>query len=336
MDAELKYIIKTTVERTGIDFSVKRLTVSDGAEYGKLVQDPAMNKTTFRFAYKGEDYSASISGADKVAANYAYLLSGLLENTGSADIALNMNEYLKKIILGDCSRLQVQKFHVKFNVPDVPCYVFCISYPTASQQDVMNLLESYSANTLDTAIDTEDGCFAFVKLADGPSEAEYQSPGEFAEYLYQSLFEELGVTVNIGVGTLVRHLSDAHQSYRQASDALKMSKLLNSKGQVHSYKEFVLLKMLEDIPRAKLNEYLEILSGDEGKAIFGDPDMINTAEEFLENSLNVSETARELYMHRNTLIYRLDKIEKATGLNIKNFSDAVTFRLITILRRVLG
>ena len=62
---------------------------------------------------------------------------------------------------------------------------------------------------------------------------------------------------------------------------------------------------------------------------------INTAEEFLENSLNVSETSRKLYLHRNTLTYRLDKIERATGLNIRKFSDAVTFRLITILSKLV-
>ena len=63
--------------------------------------------------------------------------------------------------------------------------------------------------------------------------------------------------------------------------------------------------------------------------------MLNTAEEFLESSLNTSETSRKLYLHRNTLTYRLDKIEKATGLNIRKFSDAVTFRLITVLAKLV-
>ena len=64
--------------------------------------------------------------------------------------------------------------------------------------------------------------------------------------------------------------------------------------------------------------------------------MLSTAEEFLQSSLNVSETSRNLYMHRNTLLYRLDKIEKATGLNIRSFSDAVSFRVLTVIHRLLG
>ena len=63
--------------------------------------------------------------------------------------------------------------------------------------------------------------------------------------------------------------------------------------------------------------------------------MINTAEEFLENTLNASETSKKLYLHRNTLTYRLDKIERSTGLNIRRFSDAMTFRLITYLYKLL-
>ena len=92
--------------------------------------------------------------------------------------------------------------------------------------------------------------------------------------------------------------------------------------------------MLEDLPKFTRGEYLETLMDSGAREIFDDEEMVNTAEEFLENSLNVSETSRKLYLHRNTLTYRLDKIERATGLNIRKFSDAVTFRLITVLSKL--
>ena len=98
----------------------------------------------------------------------------------------------------------------------------------------------------------------------------------------------------------------------------------------------MLIKMLEDIPESKLAEYLTDLTDENFKEIFEDEEMLNTAEEFLRSSLNVSETSRNLYMHRNTLLYRLDKIEKATGLNIRSFSDAVSFRVLTVIHRLLG
>ena len=114
-----------------------------------------------------------------------------------------------------------------------------------------------------------------------------------------------------------------------------MRNAIDSKGDIHSFKEYVLIKMLEDLPKYKLNENLATLLDSDARDIFSDEEMINTAEEFLENSLNVSETSRKLYLHRNTLAYRLDKIEKSTGLNIRKFSDAVTFRLITILSKLV-
>ena len=82
-----------------------------------------------------------------------------------------------------------------------------------------------------------------------------------------------------------------------------------------------------------MNYYNVLVDGD-AKSIFSDADMLGTAEKFLENNLNVSETARKLYMHRNTLTYRLDKIERATGLDIRNFSDAITFRLCGLLYKI--
>ena len=338
MDNELKYIVKSIVEKTGIEFAVRAIGKEDLQKFasGKVYVNADVNKTVFRFSFRGTDYIASIVGADKTSANYAYLISSLIESSAGADLALGLNEYLKKIVMGDCGKLQVQKFHVKFNVPDIACYSLVIEVPEGTEADVMNVIESYTSNSLDTPFVGDDNRIVFIKFIDVPSDMEYQSPGEFAEYLSQSVFEEIGATVSIGVGSVTRHLVDVHNSYQQAITALKMSEIFNSKGSVHTYKEYMLIRMLEEIPRAKLKEYLDILSGEDSEEVFDDPDMLNTAEEFLENSLNVSETSRNLFMHRNTLIYRLDKIEKATGLNIKNFSDAMTFRLITILHKILG
>ena len=94
--------------------------------------------------------------------------------------------------------------------------------------------------------------------------------------------------------------------------------------------------MLEELPSAKISAYFDMLADADAKRLFADEDMMNTAEEFLNDNLNVSETARKIYMHRNTLTYRLDKIARATGLDIRNFSDAVTFRINTVLYKMIN
>ena len=332
MDGELNYIIKTVIEKTGIEFRVSapaKERPRESADRGAIITRGG--KTYFQFSFKGGEYLAEIKGDDRAAYNYAYLLHNLLENLGSGDISLGFTEYLKKILLGECGKLQVQKFHVKFSVPDIPCCAMVISYPKKFKEETFTLLEGYAGNMLDTAVDTEDEYFVLVKFLQ-PAD---QPMSEYADFLAQSFVDELGFSVKIGVGTVAPHLSELNSSYRQALSALEMSEVFKSSGAVHSYKEYVLIKMLEEIPRGKLEEYFSVLTGNEADSVFDDPDMMNTAEEFLENSLNVSETARKLYMHRNTLIYRLDKIEKATGLNVRNFSDAFTFRLVTMLAKLL-
>ena len=93
--------------------------------------------------------------------------------------------------------------------------------------------------------------------------------------------------------------------------------------------------MVEELSPHKQEEYCAELMDEAAREVFEDKELLSTAEEFLLSSLNVSETSRNLYMHRNTLSYRLDKIEKATGLNVRYFSDAVSFRVLSILYQLL-
>ena len=225
----------------------------------------------------------------------------------------------------------MQTYAIKYSVPESPCFALAVSSDLKAGE-LMSFLTQYAGEEADTAVAVTGKDCAFIKFMD--EDTEYQSSADFANFLARSLLEEVGVKVRIGVGGTVRHFEEIASSYRQANTALRMSGIFNSGGEVHTYREFVLVKMLEDLPEAKLGEYLSILLDGEAKELLKDEDMVNTAEEFLENNLNVSETARNLYMHRNTLMYRLDKIERVMGLNLRNFSDAVTFRVITILYKL--
>lgn len=137
------------------------------------------------------------------------------------------------------------------------------------------------------------------------------------------------------MGCEVNSFSEIASSYTQAVTAVKLSEIFHSKGEVHSYREYLLVTMLEDLPQVKIKEYMAQFRISNAAEVFSDPDLISTAEQFLENDLNISETSRALFLHRNTLMYRLDKIKRITGLDLKDFSDAVTFRVISILYKLL-
>ncbi len=350
MEQEILNLLKEVKNKTGIDVDVFSSTFKFVAStrdsvnivpptdlnFKETYSDAVNKKTYFKFRYKNSSLLGCIDGNGNTEKNYAVFITSFLEMLSSKDASISKNEYLKNIVLGDCSRLQIQKYMRKYMIGDVACYVLVISTLTSHTEEILNFLDTYTNNQLDSAVVVDDMSCALVKFVDNNNENEYQSANAFAQMLADSLMDELNIGVNIGVGGTVKNLLDVNTSYQQAASVLRMSTVFESKGNVHTYKEYILVKILEDIPKFKLTEYLDVLLDPEAKTVFSDEDMVNTAEEFLNNSLNVSETSRSLFMHRNTLMYRLDKIDRATGLNLRYFPDAVTFKLMTILCKILG
>ena len=290
--------------------------------------------TFFRFSFRTAGYIGALDGATQTEKNYAALLPAYIESFADREAELSKTEYLKRILLGECSSLGVYKYATKFSVRGASCFALVLRVPKM-MEETLAIVQQYGGNSLDTAVQMSEETCTLVKFIDR-TENEYRSSVDYAEFLAQSLKEELGLSVEVGVGPTVRELKDVAQSYARAENALRYADVFEERGNVHSYREFILVKMLEDLPETKLADYLADLTDDSFRELFEDEEMLNTAEEFLRSSLNVSETSRNLYMHRNTLLYRLDKIEKATGLNIRSFSDAVSFRVLTVIHRLLG
>lgn len=335
---ELEKIVAEITEKLQIQLS---FYPENGKAYGVPTCDKQFENITddgsytfFRFSFKNAGYIGVLSGTDKEQYNLATLLPYYIESSVDRETELSKTEHLKKILLGECSTLGVYKYATKYSVRGSACFTLVLRVPKM-MKETLAVIEQYGGNTLDTAVQMSEQTCALVKFLDR-SDNEYQSSVDYAEFLAQSLKEELGIDVAVGVGSTVHELKDVAQSYMRAENALRYADVFEAKGNVHSYREFILVKMLEDVPETKLNEYLTDLTDESFRELFEDEEMLSTAEEFLRSSLNVSETSRNLYMHRNTLLYRLDKIEKATGLNIRSFSDAVSFRVMTVIHRLLG
>ena len=346
MDSELTIILKQIKNKTGIDIDAYAETMKFSAstrdevdwvlpsesDFSEVFSDIKNDKTFFYFRFRNANLIGSIPGSGETEKKYAYLIMALLDSTSADDDNLSRGEQLKSIILGDYTRQQVRKFIRKYSVPDVKCYMLVITSGDGKTDIVGAGLNKYLSGEHDSIVFTEDASCSLVKFITDPDEP---TPEKLAHIIADD-FEEAGVSVKIGVSEVVDNLIEINNAYVQATTALRLASVNLSKGPVHAYREYILVKMLEDMPKFKLSEYLSVLEKDGAKAVFNDPDMLSTALAFLENDLNVSSTSRELYMHRNTLIYRIDKIERETGLNIQKFSDAVTFRLISILKNLLS
>ena len=346
MDSELTIILKMIKQKTGLDIDVFSeglkftATTREVADFrapsvpkmAEVFADEAIGKTFFSFRFRNAGLTGSIDGTGVAERNYAFLITSFLEGDSDKEDNVGHGEQLRRIVLGDYSRQQIQKFMHRFSVPEDRCFALVIKSEEGRSDKVVEFLTRYLTNDNDAVVLTEDMCCTFVKFI-GKAEI---SPIVYASGIVEAIKSELGITLDVGVSAIAANLTEINNAYVQATNALRMSKTYNSKTRVHSYKEYMLVKVLEDIPKFKLSEYIDMLITPEAKAVFRDEDMLVTAETFFEKDLNVSETARALYMHRNTLIYRLDKIERETGLDIKKFSDALNFKMLAIMLKIVS
>lgn len=310
--AELGKILENIREKTGTNV---RLTPRGGDE------------TQFTVDYCGCRQTAFLDGTGAETERLARLIAYTIAEADSYRLFSDKTESLKNVLLGEGGSGFLYRCMTKFRIPDAPCYAMEI-LPEKRLDETVAHIGSCISDTGDAVIPMDDTKCAVVRFSEGES-------GEFAQFLSQSLFEELGVRASIGIGGEVQSFTEIARSYAQAATAIRMSNLFHSRFEVHSYQEFLLVRMLEEVPVEKLKEYARQYRLHETAEMFEDEELSNTAEEFLESDLNLSETARKTFMHRNTLTYRLDKIERMTGLDIRKFSDAVTLRVMTILYKLL-
>ena len=147
-----------------------------------------------------------------------------------------------------------------------------------------------------------------------------------ATTIEEALREDGESRVFVGIGTLALHLRDLAKSYKEAQIAIEVGKVFDTERYVINYENLGIGRLIYQLPlplcKMFIKEIFEAKSPDDF-----DEETLTTINKFFENSLNVSETSRQLYIHRNTLVYRLDKLQKSTGLDLRVFEDAITFKI---------
>jgi len=138
----------------------------------------------------------------------------------------------------------------------------------------------------------------------------------------------------IGLGNIVSHIKDISKSLREAQVALSIGRMFDSTKNVFSYAHLGIGRLIYQLPTTLCELFLKEVFGDSLPEEL-DNETLDTIERFFEHSLNVSETARKLFIHRNTLVYRLDKIQKITGLDLRMFDDAITFKVAVMVKKYL-
>jgi len=208
---------------------------------------------------------------------------------------------------------------------DVKRVVFIIE--TKNEKDV-NALETvrslFSTKTKDfiTAVEKKN----IILVKELKANETYEDMEKTAKTLLDMLNTEAMTKVHIAYGTIVDEIKDVSRSYKEAKMALDVGKIFYSGRNVIAYSNLGIGRLIYQLPMPLCKMFIKEIFDGKSPDDFDDETLV-TINKFFENSLNVSETSRQLYIHRNTLVYRLDKLQKSTNLDLRVFEDAITFKI---------
>ena len=163
---------------------------------------------------------------------------------------------------------------------------------------------------------------------------DYAQVGQTADAIRDTLNTEAMTDVRVAAGTVIRDISQVSRSYKEARMALNVGKIFYSAERVHLYNRLGIGRLIYQLPESLCRMFIKEAFTKQQPDTF-DEETLQTINMFFDNSLNVSETARQLFVHRNTLVYRLEKLQKSTGLDIRNFDDALTFKIALMVENYL-
>lgn len=244
------------------------------------------------------------------------------------------DNFIKNLLLDNLLLVDIynraKKLHIETDVKRV---VYIIE--TKHEKDV-NALETvrslFATKTKDfiTAVDEKN--IILVKEVK-PTET-YADLERTANMVLDMLNTEAMTKVHIAYGTIVGEIKEVSRSYKEAKMALDVGKIFYSNKNVIAYNNLGIGRLIYQLPIPLCKMFIrEVFDGKSPDEF--DEETLTTINKFFENSLNVSETSRQLYIHRNTLVYRLDKLEKSTGLDLRVFEDAITFKIALMVAKYM-
>ena len=219
-------------------------------------------------------------------------------------------------------------------VTDAPRAVLLVRQLGKADVAAMESLQSmFPDRQRDFVISVSETDIAVVKEL--PQSFDDRYVEETAETIEQKLSEELNLKTVIGIGTVARHLRELADRYKEAQIAIDVGKVFDTEKTIINYENLGIGRLIYQLPTTLCEMFLsEVFKKNPIDSL--DPETLYTINKFFENNLNVSETSRKLFVHRNTLVYRLEKIKKLTGLDLREFDHAIVFKVALMVKKYLN
>ena len=281
------------------------------------------------------EYIVFIEGEDNFAEKMATVLAVSLSNIKNLyDEKYDKSSFIKNIILDNIlpSDIYIKSKELRFNAEETRV-VFLIKFHSKSDVLSFDMVQNiFPDKNKDYVISTGEQDIVLVKEIK-PS-TDIKEIEKVAKGIADTLNSEFYTKVSIGIGTVVDNIKDLARSYKEAQVALEVGKVFDTEKNIISYENLGIGRLIYQLPTTLCEMFLQEVFKN-GSLDSLDRETLMTIQCFFENNLNVSETSRKLFVHRNTLVYRLEKIRKLTGLDLREFDHAITFKVALMVKRYL-
>ena len=256
------------------------------------------------------------------------------------------NNFMQNILLGNMLVVDMYNKAQKLHIEQAERVVFVIELEGKKDATAIELVKNlFAAKTRDFVTEVDEQSIVLIKdtrsssspislvslmsivlIKDTREMGEDEDLVSLASMIVDNMHAEAMVRVRVGYGNRVNNLQDIAKSYQEAKMALEVGKIFYAEKETIAYRYLGIGRLIYQLPMSLCEMFIHEVFGDEIPDVFNE-ETTTTIQKFFENNLNISETARQLYVHRNTLVYRLERLEKVIGLDIRKFDDAMTFKI---------
>ena len=281
------------------------------------------------------EYTVFVEGNDSLAEKYASILAVSLASIKQYyDEKYDRNNFVKNVVLdnvlpGDIV-IKARELHFNAEISRVVLLIRIVSANDISAYDVIqNLFPDKNKDFVFNITETDIVLVKELKNAVDSKDLE-----KLARSIADTLSGEFYTRVNVGIGTPVVGVKELARSFKEAQMALEVGKVFDTDKVIVSYDNLGIARLIYHLPTTLCETFLhEVFKMGSIESL--DHETLFTIQRFFENNLNVSETSRKLYVHRNTLVYRLEKIKKITGLDLREFDHAIVFKVAMMVKQYL-
>ncbi len=281
------------------------------------------------------EYAVFVSGIDDQASKYSAILAVSLSSIKQYyDEKFDRGNFIKNVILDNIlpGDIYLKARELRFNA-DVSRVCFLIRTTTRTDVSTYDIVQQlFPDKAKDFVININENDIALVKeIRPGIDAKDLE---KLARSIVDTLSSEFYTHCVVGIGTTVTGIKDLARSFKEAQVALEVGKVFDTEKTITSYENLGIARLIYQLPTTLCDMFLrEIFK--KGSIESLDQETLFTIQKFFENNLNVSETSRKLFVHRNTLVYRLEKIKKLTGLDLREFDHAIVFKVALMVKKYL-